>query len=66
MREKTRALEGRMEEWVGGWIDGWLSRFKDCLQQSKNIPAKILCSVVAKHLMHQIFFEDELDFLSGR
>jgi hypothetical protein len=23
--------------WMDGWVDGSKSRFKDCLQQSKNI-----------------------------
>jgi hypothetical protein len=25
-----------MDGWMGGWMDGCKSRFKDCLQQSKN------------------------------
>ena len=31
-RQKSVVLEG----WVGGFVGGCKSRFKDCLQQSKN------------------------------
>ena len=30
--KKSIVLDG----WMGGWMDGRKSRFKDCLQQSKN------------------------------
>jgi hypothetical protein len=33
-------LDGWVDGWMDGWMEGWVggtkSRFKDCLQQSKN------------------------------
>ena len=29
-------MDGWVDGWVGVWMDGRKSRFKDCLQQSKN------------------------------
>jgi hypothetical protein len=29
-------LGGWVDGWMGGWMGGCKSRFKDCLQQSKN------------------------------
>jgi hypothetical protein len=35
-KDSTGAPLVHVPEWVGGWVDGSKSRFKDCLQQSKN------------------------------
>jgi hypothetical protein len=32
-------MGGWVDGWMGGWMGGRESRVKDCLQQSKTIPA---------------------------
>ena len=41
------ALDGWMGRRMDGWMDWGQSRFKDCLQQSKNIEALFLGNVEA-------------------